>query len=55
MGRLKMLQEYTEPMQIWIATAATGISQRLKGVAGEDRAVAALRASSDGILASVSR
>src|SRR4051812_42929460 len=29
MGRLKVLQAYTEPMQIWMATAATGISQRL--------------------------
>src|SRR6266581_9709616 len=30
-GRLNVLQEYTEPMHRWIATAAAGISQRLKG------------------------
>src|SRR6202000_630971 len=28
-GRLKVLQAYTEPIQIWIATAATGMSHRL--------------------------
>jgi len=42
-------------MQMCTATAATGISHRLKGAAGEETAVAVLRTSSDGILASVSR
>ena len=31
-GLLKMLQLYTEPMQMWIRTAATGISHLLKAV-----------------------
>src|SRR6266481_1767654 len=34
MGRLNVLQEYTEPMHRWMATAAAGISQRLKGACG---------------------
>jgi hypothetical protein len=32
MGRLKVLQAYTDPMHMWTATAATGISQRLNDV-----------------------
>src|SRR5947199_27342 len=44
-----MLHEYTEPMQMWIATAANGISQRLNGTAGRGGAASA----EEGILASV--
>src|SRR5438445_10537985 len=40
MGRLNVLQEYTEPMQTWTAIAATGMSQRLNGAAGARGAVA---------------
>jgi hypothetical protein len=32
MGRLNVLQAYTDPIQMWTATAPIGINQRLKDV-----------------------